>query len=295
MHKRILRSVFILLLVFFFTALIPVFASTVFSQDIIREETPVPIEESQEEISEDLPAVITINYDEGLAPLSYREDGEIKGILVDVLNNIFVDRLCMEVEHHAYSWKRAQFMVKTGKSDAFCTNPEPYRKKYACFTRTPVIVSGPAVFTGINNPQKGQIDTIIGIEEMRAFSLVDYLGSSWARQTFPKDFHKDIHWVGSLETVFKMLAINRYDMYVGQEVIGRYTLVQVGLADDIAVRPVSIGKSALFNFGLRNTYPQALNIVSDVERALQEAVDDGTVSMIVQKYLNPVQEDSSRQ
>jgi ABC-type amino acid transport substrate-binding protein len=259
----------------------------VFSQDQPPEIMQNTREPGLEIIQEDIPTSIIINYDEGLAPLSYSKDGEITGILVEALDNILVGKLGLQVEHRGYPRRRVPFLVKSEKSDAFCVSPVSHTKKYAWFTNRPVIISSPALFTGVSNPRGEEIGSISRINELRSFSQVDYLGSAWAKKTFPKDIRDDIHWVGSLETALKMLAINRYDIYIGNEIIGRYTLVKVGLADDIFVRSVSMGDRQLFHFGLRKTYPDARRIVADVDRALKEAEQDGTISMIVDKYLNP--------
>ena len=241
----------------------------------------------QGSIPEVIPSGIIINYDEDLAPLSYKTEGEVMGILVEVLDTVLATRLGLQVEHRGYPKRRVPFLVKTGKSDAFCMSPDSRAKGYALIAGTPVVVNSPALFTGVNNARGEEIGSISRINDLRSFSQVDYLGSAWAKKTFPKDILDDIHWMGSLDTALKMLAINRYDVYIGDEIVGRYTLMQIGLAEDIFVRPVSIGKRWQYQFGLRNTYPDATRIVADVERALKEADQDGTIRMIVEKYINP--------
>ena len=83
-----------------------------------------------------------------------------------------------------------------------------------------------------------------------------------------------------------MLAINRYDIYVGSELAGRYRLVKTGLVDDIFVRSVSIGKPLVLHFGLRKAYPDARGIIADVERVVKEAESEGAISRIVETYIN---------
>jgi|GEM_PF-1830695 len=280
------------MLLFVFCVSVLLWRAPVCSQDQPLESMQNTIEPEQEIVEIEMPTGIIINYDEGLAPLSYRKDGEITGILVEVLNNILAERLGLQVEHRGYPRRRVRLLVKSEKSDAFCVSPVSHTKEYALFTKSPVIISSPALFTGVSNPRGEEIGSISRINELRSFSQVDYLGSAWSKKTFPKDMLAGIHWVGSLETALKMLAINRYDVYIGDETIGRYTSMKMGLADDIFVRPVSIGDRRLFHFGLRKTYPDAGRIVADVERALKDARQDGTISMIVEKYLNPVFQES---
>ena len=287
MKIRLTHCGVVVLMLLVFSGIVILSAAPVFSQDQPQEIIQNTIEPGQEIISEEMPTSIIINYDEGLAPLSYSKDGEIKGILVEVLDNILVGRLGLQVEHRGYPRRRVKLLVKSEKSDAFCLIPESHTKAYAWFTKSPVVISSPALFTGVNNPRGEEIGSISRINELRSFSQVDYLGSAWSRKTFPKDILDGIHWVGSLENALKMLAINRYDVYIGDEIVGRYTLVNMGLADDIFVRGVSMGQNGLFHFGLRKTYPDSNRIVADVERVLKEAQQDGTIGMIVEKYLNP--------
>ncbi|MBN2297921.1 MAG: transporter substrate-binding domain-containing protein [Deltaproteobacteria bacterium] len=252
-------------------------------QKIVRNTTG----QLQKVIGRDIPTGIIINYDEDLAPLSYSSEDLMKGILVEVLDSILEGRMGLQVEHRGYSGRRVWFMVASGKSDAFCSKDASRAMEYAWVAKTPVFMSSPALFTGVDNPRKEDIGTVSTLAGMRAFSQVDYLGSTWARKTFPRDMLDHIHWVGSLDAAFKLLAINRYDIYVGSEVAGRYALVRTGLTDDIFVRRVSIGKPVTFHFGLRKTYPDAQSIISDVERILKEAESEGTINRIVEKYINP--------
>jgi len=263
------------------------FSTQLFSQDIVQKEDQVMQMGEPDNMQEDFRSTFIITYNDNLAPLSYVQDGEIKGILVDIMQLILVERLGKEVEHRGYSWKRAQFMVKTENADAFCTSPSSVRKRYARFTSIPVFVSSPAIFSGINNPRKSGIETIGSIDGVRAFSLVDYLGSPWARNTLPKDILDTMHWVGSLDTVLRMLAINRYDIYIGDGIIGKYTLMNLGLADDIFTRTVTIGKSSQYYFAVRKTHPEAQDIVKEVEHSLKEVSGEGLIERIIQGYITP--------
>lgn len=282
MKNRFMKCSPVLLFAFVSSVIVVLYGSALYSQDAVQENM---LGSAEETVVEDLPGIIVINYDDNFAPLSYGEDGNITGILVEVLDDLLVDRLGLKVEHRGYSGRRARFMVKTGKSDAFCAEPISGAKEYAWFARTPVVRSSSALFTGVDNPRKEDIGTVSTLAGMRAFSQVDYLGSAWAKKTFPKDMQAGIHWVGSQDAAFKMLAINRYDIYVGSEIVGRYKLVKIGLADDIFVRRVSIGKPVVLHFGLRKTYPDAQGIIADVERVLKEAESEGAISRIVEKYI----------
>ncbi|WP_246804145.1 hypothetical protein [Desulfosarcina cetonica] len=69
-------------------------------------------------------------YFEDFAPYSYREDGCMKGILIDVTDRIVRTQMGLLVRHTGYPWERAQAMVRTGEADAFISVPTPARSVY---------------------------------------------------------------------------------------------------------------------------------------------------------------------
>lgn len=287
MRKRI-HWYFLSLLIVLPSAILVFSSSELFSQDSI-------LDQEQLEMPEEFRSTLIIAYDDDLAPLSYAADGRIRGVLVDILNEILVVRLGKQVEHRGYSWKRAQLMVRADNADALCAVPGSARQHYVLFTSSPVVVSSPAIFSGVNNPRKTDIETIGTIEGLRAFSLVDHLGSSWSRDTLPRDIHKNINWVGSLDTVLKMIAINRYDIYLGDGIIGRYGLMNLGLADAVLARTVQIGTPTRFHFGMRKNHPDAPTVVNDVQRELKRIAAEGMIERMVQGYISPVIIDNPQQ
>ena len=54
------------------------------------------------------------------APFGWEENGEMQGIYIDIVNEVFKKRLGIPVEHRGYPWKRAQMMVKNGDADGYC-------------------------------------------------------------------------------------------------------------------------------------------------------------------------------
>jgi len=287
MRKRI-HWYFLSLLITFTSAILVFSSAELFSQDSIADQ-------EQLEMPEEFRSTLIIAYDDDLAPLSYAADGRIRGVLVDILNEILVVRLGKQVEHRGYSWKRAQLMVRADNADALCAVPGSARQHYVLFTSSPVVVSSPAIFSGVNNPRKSDIEAIGTIDGLRAFSLVDHLGSSWSRDTLPRDIQKNINWVGSLDTVLKMIAINRYDIYLGDGIVGRYGLINLGLADAVLARPVPIGTPTRYHFAMRKNHPDAPTVVNDVQRELKRISDEGMIERMVQGYISPVIIDNPQQ
>ncbi len=74
------------------------------------------IEEGKSEDNERIIELVTLQY----PPYEYEEDGEVKGIAVDIITEGFT-RLGYEVDITLYPWTRALNMVKNGDADGIFT------------------------------------------------------------------------------------------------------------------------------------------------------------------------------
>lgn len=63
--------------------------------------------------------VLTNDY----APLSREVDGEMVGVIVDVLKEAFGQRMKLDTSFKGYPWARAQKRVEAKYADAFVTVP----------------------------------------------------------------------------------------------------------------------------------------------------------------------------
>jgi polar amino acid transport system substrate-binding protein len=84
-------------------------------------------------------AELRIAYFNDFAPVSYLENGVMKGVLVDTFDDVLGKRLALPVHHDGLPWVRAQDQVKDGGEDAFCTTRTDARAEYANFGTEPVL------------------------------------------------------------------------------------------------------------------------------------------------------------
>ena len=77
-------------------------------------------------------------FSKGSPPITYGEDLERpKGILPELVAEVFKRLEGQEAIIIGYPWNRAQSLVKNETMDALCTYPSKSRKEYALFTSDP--------------------------------------------------------------------------------------------------------------------------------------------------------------
>lgn len=136
-------------------------------------------------------------YYDQYSPRSFMEDGKMKGILIDIINEAIVKRMGIEVKHEGFPWVRAQMMVEKGFSDAFITVPTPTRKAYTQVSKEPIIVFETFLATAADNPKKKRIlSRIKSLDELKNYVFVDYYGNGFAEKKCSKRWK----YTGSLTT-----------------------------------------------------------------------------------------------
>lgn len=165
-------------------------------------------------------------------PFGWEENQKMRGIYIDIVNEVFENRLGISVQHKGYPWKRAQLMVKLGSADGFCTVVTPERLTFSKPTQESIIDVNFKIFAYINSPKREQLETIDSIAGLKGFKLVDYMGSGWAEENLVKA-GLDIYWLAQNEQIWKLLINGRADATVKNEWTTRYALKKAGYHDQI--------------------------------------------------------------
>jgi polar amino acid transport system substrate-binding protein len=224
---------------------------------------------------------LRIAYFKDFAPVSYLEGGVMKGVLVDIFDEVLGKRLAMPLHHNGLPWVRAQDQVREGGEDAFCTTRTEARADYANFGTEPVVSLRYVVFYAKTNPKAGEIRKIASIEDLGQFSQGDFLGNGFAEVTFKT---LKIDWASSLDQVFNKLAAGRNDISVSAELVGKWTARKVGLADQLATHPLNVIAPSNFYFAVRKSFPENEALSRRIDAALKAARTDGTMTAIEAKY-----------
>ena len=152
-----------------------------------------------------------IVYANSFPPVSFLDGGAMKGMLVDVLDEILGKRMDLTLRHDGLPWARAQDLVKDGGADAYCTNMTEARAAYCNFGAEPVIAMNYVVFYAKANPKAEAIRRITRLDDLAGFSQGDYLGNGFAEVNFKA---LKIDWAPTMERVFAKIVAGRNDISV---------------------------------------------------------------------------------
>jgi len=222
-------------------------------------------------------------YFDDYPPFGWEENGTMRGIYIDIVNEVFKNRLKIPVEHKGFPWRRAQILVFDGAADGFCTVITPERLKFTDATQHSIIEADFKVFVPRNSSKLERLKQVSSILELRDFKLVDYAGSGWANENLV-DAGLEVHWLERNEQIWKFLLLGRADATVKNEWTTRYSLKKQGyqeqfleLPHPMTPEPISfhifIGKKSFF-----------LPILKQADASLKQMKEDGTLQHIYEQY-----------
>lgn len=218
-------------------------------------------------------------YFEDFAPYSYREDGCMKGILIDVTDRIVHTQMGLLVSHTGYPWERAQAMVRTGEADAFISVPTPARRAYTIIGRVPVSTVTVALFSNPENSRVREIETVKTVSDLLRFTTVSYIGNGWTRKNLGK---RQVAWVPTLDRALFLISQNRYDVYIGGAISTGYHIKQLGYEKTVIQLP-NVLESTSLNLCIGKSSAYA-SILPAFDTALRALIDGGELERIHAAY-----------
>lgn len=207
------------------------------------------------------------------------------GLFVDIVNEIFVNRLKQRVAFKQYPWKRGQQMVEGGAADMLLTIPTEQRKDYAIATDRPVFELFMHLYTYKNHPKLNQIKKINSASEIAKLGLVPVSnrGNSWHKENIDV-YGVSTNYVKEDENIAKFLAAKRADLMIEPLITMNHQLKQLGLDTEVEATDVKFGP---LNFhiliGKKSEY---VKLMPQINSALQDIINDGTLDKLTEKYLN---------
>lgn len=221
-----------------------------------------------------------MTYFNNFPPFSWSaEDGTMKGILVDVMDELVGTGMGIPLSHQGFPWARAQQMVKEGDADGFVTVPTPARREYTDVGKEDVIMSKMVIFVKKGSGKSGEIRAAKGLSDLKDFSIIDYVGNGWGDRNL-EGFKR--HLAPKMDNVFQMLVGDRGDLCITDSVVGWYTLKRLGLQDQVEEMPLvldqvpfvlCVGKGSKFS-----------GVVEKLDAALKEAKAAGKLQEIYDRY-----------
>jgi polar amino acid transport system substrate-binding protein len=221
---------------------------------------------------------IRMAYFENYAPLSFRDaHGQMAGALIDGVE-LMGHAAGLSFTHEGFPWVRAQAMVESGKQDGFCTTIDLVRQAYADFCPTPIIVEHFCIYHRIDDKRMHDLHSI---QDLRPLIQGGYRGSGYPLRYLEAQY---FHWYKDVDTVLRMVDNGNLDVYVGSETVTSHKLKELGLTDRISATPAPFMPAAEFCFGLRHHYPNAADVLAQMEAATSAARKSGALDKLLKPY-----------
>ncbi len=217
-------------------------------------------------------------YYDSYRPRSWEDNGKMRGILVDVIDEAIGKRLGIPVTHAGYPWKRAQLMVREGEADAFVTMPTQERRIYTVIGKEPVIEFALRIVTRKNHQKTKDMESITSIEQLRDYKVADYLGNGWAKRNLKE---VNVQWLPKSDKIFPFLIDGRADIVVASNRT-IYEMKLLGYDSQLKVLPNKLS-SVSFHMCVGKDSPYK-NRLNDFDHIIREMHKDGTIDRIEEFY-----------
>ncbi|WDP90139.1 MAG: transporter substrate-binding domain-containing protein [Desulfobacter sp.] len=219
-------------------------------------------------------------YFDQFEPFSWCENGQMKGLFVDVVNMVFKE-LDMDVDHQGFPWKRAQLMVEHGMADGMCTISTAKRLNYTLPTAYPVVQMDFKIFTGAGNPRLDALKRVETPKDLEGFRLIDILGSGWAETNLKG---MDLSFELTYPAIFRLLRDGIYDAAVRNNVQTRYLIKKHGYADVLLELPRPMNRTPVSYRMLISKISLYSTLIDRINGVLKKLKDDGTLVRIYDRY-----------
>ncbi len=226
-------------------------------------------------------APLRLVYFETYSPFSFREAGVLKGVLVDVLDEILERQLGVAVQHQGYPWVRAQSLVQSGQADGFCTTVTPARLAYVVAASEPVLVQPRRMFVRADNPLLPRLREVRNLQELRQLNprIVTYVGNGWGQLNFA-GFRVELgHDYGS---ALRMLVARRGDVMIDYAQSMQYSLQRLSGGGEVVMLPAPMAHTA-FQLMLHKRSPH-VGLLPAFDKALAQFKKGPGYAAIFQRY-----------
>ena len=232
---------------------------------------------SGQAIAEKEITILSSNY----PPHIYAENGDIKGIRVEIMTELF-KRMGYKYVPDIVPWARAVVMIKEGKADGICSIwYKPEREEFLYYPKFPYVLEVQAIY----QPK--------GTKEIYYRNLNDFKGLKVGiirGFSFPKEFMEsslfEIQTVATDKQNFIKLAKGRLDIVISDSIVGDYVIKQDGLKDRVYRNKYNYNEGFWEYVAFSKKLPDGKFISEEYDRVMKDLVREGFYSSIFLKYLN---------
>lgn len=217
-----------------------------------------------------------------MPPIEYEEQGVIKGIAVEIVNEVFT-RMQQPITLKVYPFARALNMIKKGEADAiFAVVKTLERERFLNYPGEVLIEENATLFVRKN-------ESIQYDGDFRALS--DYTFGTIRAATYGAKWEKAVNTgiISKIEEVTEYrqnvlkLVNNRIDIMIGPRLSTLYIIKQLGQQN--AVKELAPAIEIVPTYLAFSSTRVAPGIKAQFERILKEMKKDGTYDKIIQRYI----------
>lgn len=209
---------------------------------------------------------------------------EYEGLFLELLDEMFNNRLKIELQCQTFPWKRAQFNVKNGLADFIVTVPTEPRLKYAIKSKQPIFQLYMHVYSYSDHPLINEIKAIKTVKDIVDLKLVTVtnLGNGWHKENI-EVYGIPTYYTKNDEHMLKFLAAKRADIIIDAAIPTNYNIKKLGLSSQIDFTEVRFGP---LNFHLlMSKQSKASMLMPAIDETIQSMTQEGYIEQITEKYL----------
>jgi polar amino acid transport system substrate-binding protein len=221
--------------------------------------------------------ILSSNY----PPHIYVENGEIKGIRVELMTELF-KRMGYTYVPKIMPWARAVVIIKEGKADGICSIwYKPEREDFLYYPKFPYVLEVQAIY----QPAGSKEIFYKNLNDFKALKVGTIRGFS-----FPKEFMEsplfEIQTVATDKQNFRKLERGRLDVVISDSIVGDYVIKQEGLQDRVYRNKYNYNEGFWGYLAFSKRLPDGKYITEEYDRVMKDLLREGFYSRIFLKYLN---------
>ncbi len=220
---------------------------------------------------------------ESYIPYGYEENGAVKGVAVDVVNEAF-RRIGYTVELKMLPWTRSLQMVEDGDTDGiFCAFYSDERAVFMDYLKEPLAYEAQYCYTLKDSPVAFD-GTLESLKPYRIGVIQDwYYGDAFDEALKNGAFH--VESVTDLSINIQKLLDGRIDVIVNPRLSTLYYLKQMKIQDRVVEQAVPFREPTALYLGFTKKRLVDPALRRDLEAELAEMKADGTYQEIVDQYI----------
>ncbi len=214
-------------------------------------------------------------------PLSYIENGEVKGILTDIVKEAFEKRMGIDINYEQLEWSLCNEQMKQGLSDAFFTVSTHERLKFCETHINTGYASEWMIWTYHGHTRMDEIKNLKSIADIvnSDFTIGTYNGDGWTKTELEDKGVK----IKYFDNEFEKLGLKQIDFIMDEPPVGRYKIGLCGIPKERFIEIPAVFQTTLYQILIQINSPY-VNTLPELDEHLKEMKQDGTMKKILSTY-----------